>query len=93
MHREPPAAAVAQPGLFCIEQRDQESQDALTAVRINNQGAEFEKAGNFREALEKHRAAAPTRSLVWAISSATQTFMAWNPLAAYVIIPRWSAKW
>jgi predicted Zn-dependent protease len=40
-----------------LKERDRESQNALTAVQINNQGAELEKAGKLREALEKYRAA------------------------------------
>jgi len=36
---------------------DQESQDAFTALRLNNEGAALEKAGNLRGALEKYRAA------------------------------------
>jgi tetratricopeptide (TPR) repeat protein len=40
-----------------LRKRDTERQAALTAVQINNQGAELEKAGNLSEALEKYRAA------------------------------------
>ncbi|MCC6859692.1 MAG: tetratricopeptide repeat protein [Bryobacterales bacterium] len=40
-----------------LRERDQESQNALIAVQINNQGADLEKAGKLREALEKYRAA------------------------------------
>ena len=40
-----------------LRKRDQFSQDALKAVRINNEGAALEKAGNLRGALEKYREA------------------------------------
>ena len=40
-----------------LRKRDQFSQDALKAVRINNEGATLEKAGNLRGALEKYREA------------------------------------
>ncbi len=36
---------------------DTESQNAFTALRLNNEGAELEKAGNLPGALEKYRAA------------------------------------
>ncbi|MFB3779759.1 MAG: tetratricopeptide repeat protein, partial [Bryobacteraceae bacterium] len=36
---------------------DKESQDAFTALRLNNEGASLEKEGNLRGALEKYRAA------------------------------------
>ena len=36
---------------------DKESQDAFTALRLNNQGAALEKAGDLSAALEKYRAA------------------------------------
>lgn len=36
---------------------DKESQDAFNALKLNNQGADLEKAGNLPAALEKYRAA------------------------------------
>lgn len=41
-----------------LRKRDKASERALTAVQINNQGADLEKAGDLRGALEKYRAAA-----------------------------------
>jgi len=40
-----------------LRKRDKASEDALTAVQLNNQGADREKAGDLRGALEKYRAA------------------------------------
>jgi tetratricopeptide (TPR) repeat protein len=40
-----------------LRKRDKAVENALTGVQLNNQGAEFEKAGNLRGALEKYRAA------------------------------------
>lgn len=40
-----------------LRKRDEAAQNALTAVQLNNQGAEFEKTGKLRDALEKYRAA------------------------------------
>ena len=40
-----------------LRKRDQFSQDALKAVRINNEGAALEKTGDRRAALEKYREA------------------------------------
>jgi protein O-GlcNAc transferase len=40
-----------------LRKRDKASENALTAVQLNNQGASLEKAGNLRGALEKYRAA------------------------------------
>jgi len=40
-----------------LRKRDKASENALTAVQLNNQGADLEKAGNLRGALEKYRAA------------------------------------
>lgn len=40
-----------------LRERDKASQDALRAVRLNNEGAALEKAGNLRGALEKYRLA------------------------------------
>jgi len=40
-----------------LRERDRESQNALVAVQINNQGAQLEKAGDLRSALEKYREA------------------------------------
>jgi tetratricopeptide (TPR) repeat protein len=40
-----------------LRKRDQFSQDALKAVRINNEGAALEKAGDLRAALDKYRQA------------------------------------
>jgi protein O-GlcNAc transferase len=40
-----------------LRKRDEAAQNALTAVQLNNQGAEFERAGKLRDALEKYRAA------------------------------------
>lgn len=40
-----------------LRKRDKAVENALTGVQLNNQGAELEKAGNLRGALEKYRAA------------------------------------
>ncbi|HEY6991070.1 MAG TPA: tetratricopeptide repeat protein [Bryobacteraceae bacterium] len=40
-----------------LRKRDQFSQDALKAIRINNDGAALEKTGDLRAALEKYREA------------------------------------
>ena len=40
-----------------LRKRDQFSQDALNAVRINNEGAALEKTGDFRAAVDKYREA------------------------------------
>jgi tetratricopeptide (TPR) repeat protein len=40
-----------------LRKRDKASENALTAVQLNNQGAELEKNGNLSGALEKYRAA------------------------------------
>ncbi len=40
-----------------LRKRDKAVENALAGVQLNNQGAEFEKAGNLRGALEKYRAA------------------------------------
>ena len=40
-----------------LRKRDKASENALTAVQLNNQGAGLEKSGNLRGALEKYRAA------------------------------------
>lgn len=40
-----------------LRKRDQTRQNALAAVRVNNEGASLEKAGNLRAALEKYREA------------------------------------
>jgi protein O-GlcNAc transferase len=40
-----------------LRKRDTTSQNALTAIQLNNDGANLEKAGNLRGALEKYRAA------------------------------------
>jgi tetratricopeptide (TPR) repeat protein len=40
-----------------LRKRDQFSQDALKAVRINNEGAALQKTGDLRAALEKYRQA------------------------------------
>jgi superkiller protein 3 len=40
-----------------IRRRDKLSQDAMAALRLNNEGAALEKAGNLEAALEKYRAA------------------------------------
>src|SRR5207244_4722774 len=40
-----------------LRKRDKASENALTAVQLNNQGTALEKAGHLREALEKYRAA------------------------------------
>jgi len=40
-----------------LRKRDQFSQDALNAVRINNEGAALEKTGDFRAAVDKYRQA------------------------------------
>jgi tetratricopeptide (TPR) repeat protein len=40
-----------------LRKRDQFSQDALKAIRINNDGAALEKTGDLRAALEKYRQA------------------------------------
>ena len=40
-----------------LRKRDKASENALTAVQLNDQGANLEKTGNLRGALEKYRAA------------------------------------
>jgi len=40
-----------------LRKKDKASENALTAVQLNNQGAGLEKSGNLRGALEKYRAA------------------------------------
>jgi tetratricopeptide (TPR) repeat protein len=40
-----------------LRKRDKAAENTLAGVQLNNQGAEFEKAGNLRSALEKYRAA------------------------------------
>ena len=40
-----------------LREIDTESQNAFTALRLNNEGAALEKAGNLRAALEKYRQA------------------------------------
>jgi tetratricopeptide (TPR) repeat protein len=40
-----------------LRERDQASEKALTAVQLNNQGADLEKSGNLRGAVEKYREA------------------------------------
>ena len=40
-----------------LHKRDQISQNALAAVRLNNEGASLEKSGNLRGALDKYREA------------------------------------
>ena len=41
-----------------LREIDRESQDAFNALKLNNEGANLEKAGDVRGALEKYRAAA-----------------------------------
>jgi Cytochrome c biogenesis factor len=53
-----PARQVKEKLAELLLKRDKASERALTAVQINNQGAELEKAGDLRGALEKYRAAA-----------------------------------
>jgi protein O-GlcNAc transferase len=52
-----PARQVKEKLAELLRKRDKASERALTAVQINNQGAELEKAGDLRGALEKYRAA------------------------------------
>lgn len=40
-----------------LRERDRESQSALQAVQLNNQGVALEKSGKLKEALEKYRSA------------------------------------
>ena len=40
-----------------LRERDKADQNRLLAIRLNNQGAQLEKAGNLRAALEKYQAA------------------------------------
>jgi tetratricopeptide (TPR) repeat protein len=40
-----------------LRERDKADQNRLTAIRLNNEGAALEKAGNLRGALEKYQAA------------------------------------
>ena len=40
-----------------LREKDKQSQSALQAVQLNNQGAQLDKAGDLRDALEKYRAA------------------------------------
>jgi tetratricopeptide (TPR) repeat protein len=52
-----PARQVREKLAELLRKRDKASERALTSVEINNQGAELEKAGDLRGALEKYRAA------------------------------------
>jgi tetratricopeptide (TPR) repeat protein len=52
-----PARQVKEKLAELLRKRDKASERALAAVQINNQGAELEKAGDLRGALEKYRAA------------------------------------
>jgi tetratricopeptide (TPR) repeat protein len=52
------AAAVKRQLADVLRKRDRDSQDALKALRLNNQGAELEKNGRLAEALELYRQAA-----------------------------------
>ena len=40
-----------------LRDKDRDDQNSLTAIQLNNQGADLEKAGDIRGALEKYRAA------------------------------------
>ena len=51
------AAQIKQQLADLLQKRDQAAADALTAVQLNNQGADLEKSGRLREALDKYRAA------------------------------------
>ena len=51
------ASEVKQKLADLLRKRDKASENALTAVQLNNQGADLEKSGNLRGALEKYRAA------------------------------------
>jgi tetratricopeptide (TPR) repeat protein len=51
------ANAIKQKLAELLQQRDQISQNALAAVRLNNDGANLEKAGDLRGAVEKYRTA------------------------------------
>ena len=52
-----PARQVKEKLAELLRKRDKASERALAAVQINNQGAELEKAGDLRGALQKYRAA------------------------------------
>ncbi len=51
------AAAVKEKLTELLRERDREDQKAVTAFELNNRGAELEKAGDLRGAMEKYRAA------------------------------------
>lgn len=51
------AAQVKQKLIELLRKRDQAAANSLIGVQLNNRGAELEKAGNLRGAVEKYRAA------------------------------------
>lgn len=55
--QEEQAAQVKQQLADLLRKRDQANQSALRAIQLNNEGAELEKSGHLRAALEKYQAA------------------------------------
>ena len=51
------ADAIKQRLTDLLKSRDQKNQDALAAVKLNNEGAALEKTGDFKSAAEKYRQA------------------------------------
>lgn len=51
------AAQIKQKLEYLLRQRDRDDQNLLAGIQLNNQGADLEKAGDLRGALEKYRAA------------------------------------
>jgi tetratricopeptide (TPR) repeat protein len=54
-HQPEAANKVKQQLAELLRKKDEINQNLLSAVRLNNEGAELEKAGNYRGALEKYR--------------------------------------
>ena len=51
------ADAIKQKLAELLHKKDRDDQNSVTAIQLNNQGADLEKAGDLRGALEKYRAA------------------------------------
>ncbi|HEY7302608.1 MAG TPA: tetratricopeptide repeat protein [Bryobacteraceae bacterium] len=51
------ASSIRQKLAELLQKKDQERQNALAAVRVNNEGANLEKAGDLRGAVQKYREA------------------------------------
>jgi len=55
--QEEQAAAIKQKLAKLLRNKDESDQNAVTGIELNNQGADLEKAGDLRGALQKYRAA------------------------------------